>query len=53
MQKIIVSRTDNIGDVILSLPVIGKLKQIYSSSKIILLGKEYTRPIADVCINIT
>ena len=45
MRNIIISRTDNLGDVVLSLPVAGKLKQVYPNAKIIFLGKAYTEPI--------
>ena len=52
IKKIIISRTDNIGDVILTLPMAGAIKQKYPNSKIIFLGKKYTKPIIETCINI-
>ncbi len=52
MHKIIVSRTDNLGDVVLSLPVIGKLKQVFPSSKIIFIGKKYTEPLIHACTHV-
>lgn len=48
-KKIIISRTDGIGDVVLSLPVAGALKSINKAHEIILLGKNYTRPVGEAC----
>lgn len=47
MQTFLISRTDNIGDVILTLPLCGKLKETYPDSHIIFLGRAYTRPIIE------
>jgi len=50
MQKpsnILISRTDSIGDVILTLPMAGILKKKFPASKIIFLGKNYTRSIIE------
>ena len=44
-KKIIISRTDSIGDVILTLPVAGLLKEHYPGCHIVFLGRNYTRPI--------
>ncbi|MGA3014727.1 MAG: glycosyltransferase family 9 protein [Bacteroidales bacterium] len=52
MNRIIISRTDNLGDVILTLPMAGILKQHYPGLKIIFLGKKYTKPIIDACVHI-
>jgi ADP-heptose:LPS heptosyltransferase len=49
VKRIIISRTDNLGDVILTLPMAGILKQHFPDSKIIFLGKKYTKPILDAC----
>lgn len=49
MKRIIISRTDNLGDVILTLPMAGILKQEFPDSTIIFLGKKYTKPIIDAC----
>jgi ADP-heptose:LPS heptosyltransferase len=49
VKRIIISRTDNLGDVILTLPMAGILKQQFPDSKIIFLGKKYTKPILDAC----
>ena len=49
MKRIIISRTDNLGDVILTLPMAGILKQEMPGCYIIFLGKAYTRPLIDAC----
>ena len=51
-NKAIISRTDNIGDVVLSLPVAGYLKKVFPEIKIFFLGKAYTQPIIDACKHI-
>ncbi len=43
--RIIISRTDNIGDVILALPMAGVIKKAIPGAYIIFLGKTYTRDI--------
>ena len=48
-MKIILSRTDNLGDVILTLPMAGVLKQHFPGVHIVFLGKSYTRPLIDAC----
>lgn len=45
-KKILVSRVDNLGDVILTLPLGGALKLLYPDSQIFFLVKNYTAPIA-------
>ncbi|MEI6898989.1 MAG: glycosyltransferase family 9 protein [Bacteroidota bacterium] len=49
MKRIIISRTDSIGDVILTLPVAGVLKRHFPDCKIFFLAKNYTRPIVEAC----
>lgn len=44
-KKVIISRTDNLGDVILTLPLVGYLKSVVPGIKIYFIGKGYTRPI--------
>ncbi len=44
-KKIVISRTDSIGDVALTLPLAGIIKQKYPEAKIIFLGNTYTAPI--------
>lgn len=46
-KKVIISRTDSIGDVMLSLPICAWLKNRYPTIEIIFLGKGYTRPIVE------
>ena len=49
MKRIIISRTDNLGDVILTLPMAGILKQEIPGCYILFLGKKYTKPLVDAC----
>jgi len=50
IQRIIISRTDAIGDVVLTLPLASMLKKIYGSeTTIIFFGKSYTKPIIECC----
>ena len=46
-KRIIISRTDKIGDVVLTLPLAGFLKKMYPDCYIIFLGNTYTRPIIE------
>ncbi len=46
-QKIIISRTDKIGDVILTLPMAGVLKEHFPSAHIIFLGRKLVQPIIE------
>jgi len=48
-QTFIISRTDAIGDVVLTLPVAGVLRSLYPSSRIVFLGRSYTRDIIKTC----
>lgn len=48
-QHILISRTDAIGDVVLTLPLCGYLKSIYPGVKISFLGRTYTGPIINAC----
>lgn len=50
--KIIISRTDNIGDVVLTLPLAQALKDKYPEAEILFLGKKYIKPLIDCCNNI-
>ncbi|MFN0032815.1 MAG: glycosyltransferase family 9 protein [Flavobacteriales bacterium] len=51
-SRIILSRTDGIGDVMLTLPMCGVLKQHFPNCEIIFLGRSYTRSIAACCKHI-
>ena len=44
-KNIIISRTDSIGDVVLTLPVAKVLKDYFPEIKIAFLGRGYTRPV--------
>jgi len=52
MNSFIISRTDAIGDVVLTLPVAGVLRQLYPSSRILFLGRAYTKEIISACEHI-
>lgn len=47
MKKIIISRTDNLGDVVLTLPLAGIIKSQFPDSTVYFIGKTYTRPIIE------
>jgi len=49
IKRIIISRTDSIGDVILTLPVAGYLKMLLPGIEVVFLGRSYTRAIAEQC----
>lgn len=48
-ERIILSRTDSIGDVMLTLPCAGLLKERIPECEIIFLGKSYTRAVIEAC----
>jgi ADP-heptose:LPS heptosyltransferase len=48
-RSIIISRTDNLGDVMLTLPMAGLLKERFPGVVIYFLGKSYTRPLIEAC----
>lgn len=48
-ERIIISRTDSIGDVVLTLPTVGLIKQSLKSSHIIFLGADYTKAVIEAC----
>ncbi len=52
VSRIIISRTDNIGDVVLTLPIAGLLKERFPNCKIAFLGKKYTLPIISQCTHL-
>jgi heptosyltransferase III len=47
-KKIIISRTDSIGDVVLTLPLAGILKENFPECKILFLGRTYTKPVVEL-----
>jgi ADP-heptose:LPS heptosyltransferase len=51
-KKIVISRTDSIGDVCLTLPMAGILKEKFPECKIVFLGNTYTKPIINCCTSV-
>lgn len=51
-RTFIISRADAIGDVVLTLPVAGVLRRLYPSSRILFLGRSYTREVIRACVHI-
>jgi len=51
-NNILVVRTDKIGDIVLTLPLAGILKQYFPKAKITFLVQEYTKPIVEQCSDI-
>jgi heptosyltransferase-3 len=49
LPTFIVSRPDAIGDVVLTLPVAGRLKQLYPGCRVVLIGRAYTAAVAASC----
>ena len=48
-KRVLISRTDSIGDVILTLPLVGLIKAQHPDMHIAFLGQSYTRPIIEAC----
>ena len=48
-QTFLVSRTDAIGDVVLTLPVCGTLRQLFPGCQVVLIGRSYTAAVAAAC----
>jgi heptosyltransferase-3 len=51
-ESIIISRTDSIGDVILTLPMAKILKENFPQIKIAFLGRAYTKPVIEACTDV-
>lgn len=51
-ERILISRTDNLGDVILTLPLAGYIKSKWPNVEVLFLGKAYTKPLVDACIHV-
>ena len=49
IDRIIVSRIDNIGDVVLALPTVGIIKERFPSCSVHFLGRSYTRAVIECC----
>lgn len=52
IKRLIISRTDAIGDVILTLPVAGLMKKLHPGVKIWFVGRSYTGPVITACEHI-
>jgi ADP-heptose:LPS heptosyltransferase len=52
IKKLIISRTDGIGDVILTLPAAGLMKRVHPGVKIWFVGRSYTAPVISACEHI-
>jgi len=48
-MKFIISRTDNLGDVILTLPLAGFLKTHFPQCHVFFIGKTYTKALIEAC----
>lgn len=48
-SNILISRTDSIGDVVLTLPVAAVLKKQFPQIKIGFMGRAYTKPVIEAC----
>jgi len=49
LKSILISRTDSLGDVTLTLPLAGYLKWVYPKIHIVFLGCSYAQPLVDCC----
>jgi heptosyltransferase-3 len=49
IKRIIISRTDAIGDVILTFPLCGIIKQHYPDAVLLFMGRGYTQPVINCC----
>ncbi|MCB2407040.1 glycosyltransferase family 9 protein [Hymenobacter lucidus] len=49
MRTFLVSRTDAIGDVVLTLPVCAELRQLVPGCRVVLIGRTYTQAVAEAC----
>lgn len=52
MRTVIISRTDGIGDVVLTLPLAGLLKEQYPDCRIVFLCASYTAPVVRCCTHV-
>lgn len=51
-QHIIISRTDNIGDVVLTLPMAAIIKQQWPQCKVSFLARDYVKDVISACPNV-
>ncbi|MCH9823009.1 MAG: glycosyltransferase family 9 protein [Bacteroidetes bacterium] len=52
MNRIVIARTDSIGDVMLTIPMAGILKAKYPETELIFIGKSYTEAVIKCCKNV-
>lgn len=52
IRNLIISRTDGLGDVILTLPLAGLMKKLHPGVKISFVGRSYTGPVIAACEHI-
>jgi ADP-heptose:LPS heptosyltransferase len=52
MKKILLSRTDKIGDVVLTLPMAGLIKSYYPEAKVYFIGSHLVKPLVEVSVHI-
>ncbi|MDD3742791.1 MAG: glycosyltransferase family 9 protein [Lentimicrobiaceae bacterium] len=50
--KLLISRTDSIGDVVLTLPLVGLIKARHPEMHIAFLGQSYTRAVIEACASV-
>jgi len=51
-RTFIISRSDAIGDVVLTLPVAGVLRELYPDARILFLGRSYTEDLINSCVHV-
>ncbi len=51
-MNILISRTDSIGDVVLTLPMAGFLKELFPDCKVFFLGRTYTKAIIGMSMHV-
>jgi heptosyltransferase-3 len=49
VQHILISRTDAIGDVVLTLPMAAYIKELMPGTIVSFLGRTYTQPVINTC----
>lgn len=51
-QRLLVSRTDRLGDVVLTLPLLGLLRAEWPDTEILFVTRRYARPIAEASVHV-
>lgn len=51
-NRVIIARTDSIGDVILTLPMAGAMKMQQPNCEVLFIGRNYTRPVIESCVQV-